>query len=78
MIILTGDTNIDLKSDNSVIHKYKNILHSFSLYQHIDKPTRHGKRLIEHICSNIKSKVIHHDVIETDEISDHDMPLCSV
>ena len=36
------------------------------------KPTRKGKTLIDHICSNIPNKLTHGDVIYTDEISDHD------
>ena len=38
------------------------------------KPTRKGKTLIDHICSNIPNKLTHGDVIYTDEISDHDCP----
>ena len=48
--------------------------HSLNLHQHITKPTRKGKSLIDHICSNIPKKLIHSDVIYTDEISDHDTP----
>ena len=49
-------------------------LHSFNLYQHITKPTRKGKSLIDHICSNVPKKLVHNDVIYTDEISDYDTP----
>ena len=35
------------------------------------KPTRKGKTLIDHINSNISSKLIHCNVISTDEVSDH-------
>ena len=45
-----------------------------NLKQHVTKPTRKGKTLIDHINSNIPSKIIHRDVIHADEISDHDMP----
>ena len=38
------------------------------------KPTRKGKNLIDHIFSNIPSKLIHSDLIYTHEISDHDCP----
>ena len=41
---------------------------------HITKPTRKAKSLIDHICSNVPNKLIHNDVIYTDEISDHDTP----
>ena len=38
------------------------------------KPTGKGKTLIDHICSNIPSKLIHGGVMYIDEISDHDCP----
>ena len=72
-LILTGDFNIDLvHSCKESTKRYKDILHMFSLQQHVTKPTRKGKTLIDHICSNIPSKLIHGAVIYTDEISDHD------
>ena len=52
----------------------KQILHSFSLKQHINKPTRKNKTLIDHICSNIPTKVVHSDALHVDKISDHDIP----
>ena len=42
--------------------------------QETRKPTRKGKTLIDHICSNIPSKLIHGDIIYTDKIWDHDCP----
>ena len=75
MIIIAGDFNINLNNDSGEsTQRYKQILHSFSLKQHINKPTRKNKTLIDHICSNIPTKVVHSDVLHTDEISDHDMP----
>ena len=75
VLIVTGDFNIDLLGDQKEsTERYKDILHSYSLHQHVVKPTRKNKTLIDHISSNIKSKVIHRDVINTDEISDHDAP----
>ena len=75
IIIITGDMNIDLIGEQKESKKrYKNILHSFNLHQHITNPTRKDKSLIDHICSNIPNKLIHDDVICTDEISDHDTP----
>ena len=75
MIIIAGDFNINLNSDSGEsTQRYKQILHTFSLKQHINKPTRKNKTLIDHICSNIPTKVVHSDVLHTDEISDHDMP----
>ena len=77
-LILTGDFNIDLlKSFKESTKRYKDILHMFSLQQHVTKPTRKGKTLIDYICSNIPSKLINGDVIYTDEISDDDCPYTS-
>ena len=75
VLIITGDFNINLLShENESTNRYKNILHAFSLQQHVTKPTRKGKTLILHISSNISTKLIHCNVISTDEISDHDEP----
>ena len=75
IIIITGDINIDLigKQKDST-KRYKNSFHSFNLHQHKTNPTRKGISLIDHICSNVPKKLIHNDVIYTDEIDDHDTP----
>ena len=74
VIIITGDINIDLiRKQKGSTKCYKNI-HSFNLHQHITKPTRKGKSLIDHICSNVPNKLIHNDVICNEGISDHDTP----
>ena len=74
VIIITGDINIDLiRKQKEPTKCYKNI-HSFNLHQHITKPTRKGKSLIDHICSNVPNKLIHNDAIYNDGISDHDTP----
>ena len=53
VIIITGDINIDLiRKQKESTKCYKNI-HSFNLHQHITKPMRKGKSLIDHICSNV-------------------------
>ena len=76
VIIITGGINIDLIGEQKESTKrYKSILHSFNLHRHIIKPMRKGKSLIDHICRNVPNKLIHNDVIYTDEISDHDTPL---
>ena len=75
IIILTGDYNIDLLSErNESTQRYKEILQAYELHQHITKPTRKSKTLIDHITSNIQSSVVSKDVLFTDEISDHDTP----
>ena len=74
VFIVTGDFNIDLLGEpKESTWRYKNLLHTFSL-QHITKATRKNKTLIDHIISNMNNKLLHTDVLMTDEISDHDMP----
>ena len=72
IFIVTVDFNINLlgKLTQSTL-RYKNMLHTFSLHQHITKATRKNKTLIDHISSN---KSIYTNVLMTDEISDHDAP----
>ena len=68
VLIVTGNFNISLLShQNESTNRYKNILYTFSLQQHVTKPTRKGKTLIDHISSNISTKLIHCNVISTDE-----------
>ena len=75
MIIIAGGFNINLNRDSGESTQlYKQILHSFSLKQYINKPTQKNKTLIDHIYSNIPTKVVHSDVLHTGDISDHDMP----
>ena len=59
---------------NESTNRYKNISHTFSLKQHVTKSTRKGKTLIYLISSNISTRLIHCNVISTDEISDRDNP----
>ena len=59
VLILNGDFNINLLShQNESTNRCKNILHTFSLQQHVTKTTRKGKTLIDHISSNISTKLI--------------------
>jgi len=75
VVIITGDFNIDLINSESVSTKrYKDILETFSLLQHVSYPTRNGSTLIDHISSNIPNKIVCDSVIPCDEISDHDAP----
>ena len=74
VIILAGDLNIDLLNGSKESQRrYKDILHSFSLRQHITSPARKSKTLIDHVISTILDRVIHHDVLDTEEISVHDV-----
>ena len=72
-IILTGDTNNDLLSSLMTRDMYEQMLHTYQLSSHITKSTRKGKKLIDHISSNIcKNKILHSDVFPCPTISDHD------
>ena len=74
VIILAGNLNIDLLNGSKESQRrYKDILHSFSLRQHITSPARKSKTLIDHVISTILDRVIHHDVLDTEEISVHDV-----
>ena len=74
-IILAGDTNIDLLSSSTTRDMYEQLLHTYQLSCHITKPTRKGKKLIDHISSNIcKNKILHSGVLPCATISDHDAP----
>ena len=74
-IILAGDTNIDLLSSSTARDMYEQMLQMSQLSCHITKPTREGKKLIDHISSNIcKNKILHSDVLTCATIRDHDTP----
>ena len=59
--------------DKPFVEKYKDILETYHLTQHISKPTRYNKTLIDHILSNIPDKMLHENVANASIISDHDM-----
>ena len=72
-IVIAGDTNIDISKETVVSKKYLQILEHHGMKQHIEKPTRKGSKLIDHISSNL-DKIIDNNVLPCDEISDHDAP----
>ena len=75
VIILAGELNINLLNGSKESQRrYKNILHSFPLRQQITSLTRKSKTLIDHVINTIPDRVIHRDVLNTEEISDHDTP----
>ena len=74
IIVVTGDFNINLNSQNNSKELYCHTLKTFNISQHITKPTRKNLSLIDHISSNIPDNLIQQGVIPTDEISDHDLP----
>ena len=63
VITITRYFNIDLKEPNKPsVKKYNNILETFHLKQHMVKPTRMRKTLIDHIITNIPKKIGDHDL----------------
>ena len=51
-IYIAGDLNIDFKSGNMTNNKWKQIIETHDLYQHIDTPTRvtaHSETIIDHV-----------------------------
>lgn len=71
-ILVTGDTNINLLDHESNETKlYLDTIEHLGLQQHITNPTRKGRKLIDHIISNVQH-IHHQDVLPCDEISDHD------
>ena len=75
-IMITGDFNIDLLKESPERETYRNILDTFNLVQHVTKPTRKSKTLIDHLITSTGTKLIATDVVMCNEISDHDAPFC--
>ena len=74
-IMITGDSNIDLLASTEIQKRYIEVLETYDLNNHISKATRIGKKLIDHIISNIPAnKILHSDVLPCPTISDHDAP----
>lgn len=48
-MIVIGDFNINLLSKSQIIEKDSEILKLYALIEHIEEPTRSGKKLINHI-----------------------------
>ena len=60
VIITASDFNIDLLNGNKQSQRrYKDLLHSFSLGQHITRATRKSKALIDLVINTIPNGVIH-------------------
>ena len=78
LLILMGDTNIDLmKVSDSVTKSYNDIHQSCNLQQHITKPTRitqSSKTLIDHVIPNKPRCVSYSDVLPYPSVSNHDAP----
>ncbi|CAB3981945.1 Hypothetical predicted protein [Paramuricea clavata] len=78
LLVITGDFNIDLlRPEQPQVKQYIDMLESLNLHQHVELPTRttaNSKTLIDHIISNIPSRVTHTGVLPCPTISDHDAP----
>ena len=76
--MITGDSNIDLPASTEIQKRYIEVLQTYDLKNCISKATRIGKKLIDHIISNIPAnKILHLDVLPCPTISDHDAPASS-
>ena len=53
-IMITGDSKIDLLASIEIQKRYIEVLETYDLNNHILKATRIGKKLIDHIISNIQ------------------------
>ena len=82
LLMITGDFNIDLLwPEQPQVKQYIDILESLNLHQHVEQPTRimaNSKTLIDHIISNIPSRVTHTGVLPCPTISDHDAPYACI
>ena len=76
VFIVTDDfIDIDLLGvSKESTRRYKNLLHTFSLHQHIKQATRLNKTLMDHISSNVNNKLFHTDVLIISRILDHNTP----
>ena len=82
LLVITGDFNIDLlRPEQPQVKQYIDMLESLNLHQHVEQPTRitaNSKTLIDHIISNIPSRVTHTGVLPCPTISDHDAPYACI
>ena len=77
-IILCGDMNIDkIKVNNPAYRLYRDVLKGHGLTQHVTQPTRNNQAILDHISTNIPSRVNHTGVLQCPETSDHDYPYIS-
>ena len=71
LLVITGDFNIDLlRPEQPQVKQYIDMLESLNLHQHVEQPTRitaNSKTLIDHIISNIPSRVTHTGVLPCSE-----------
>ena len=73
-IIICWDTNIDLLTNFLQKQRCTSMLDLFNIKIIVEKPTRKGKSLIDHILTKIPNQVKHTDVLPCETISDYDAP----
>ena len=76
-IMIAGDSNIDLLASIEIQKRYIEVLETYGLNynNHITKANQIGKKIIDHIISNIPAnRTLHSDVLPYPTTSDHDAP----
>ena len=74
-IIITGDTNIDYLKPSVALKRYKEVIETYNLKQHVTIPTRKGTKIIDHIIIILQeNKLITTNVLPCSTVSDHDAP----
>ena len=70
--------NDDLLNSNATyLKQYTDMIESFNLHQHVNKPTRMtpaSQTLTDHIISNMPNRITHCDVPPCPTIIEHDAP----
>ena len=57
------------------LKRYKEVIETYNLKQHITIPTRKGTKIIDHIITNLQeNKLITTNVLPCPTVSDHDAP----
>ena len=74
-IMTAGDSSIDLLASTEIQKKYIEVLETYGLNNYITKANQTGKKIIDHIISNIPAnRTLHSDVLPYPTTSDHDAP----
>ena len=72
-IIITGDANIDYFKPSVALKRYKEVIETYNLEQHITIRTRKGAKIIDHIITNLQeNKLITTNVLPFPTVSGHD------
>ena len=72
-IIITGDANIHYFKPSVAFKRYKEVIETYNLEQHITIPTRKGAKITNHIITNLQeNKLIIANVLPFPIVSDHD------